>query len=150
MDRRGRAQRFEIIGCTNLPSALDLRPLESEKVALSHLLGRVLADDVLAPVDVPGFDRSNVDGYAIRAEDVYGCSEEEPACLAIIAEATTVRTSRRVEQLFLITLARKPTPAESARLVKYVEKGGPSGDPREALCDVFWALLNSSEFSVNH
>jgi hypothetical protein len=70
--------------------------------------------------------------------------------LAIIAEATTVRTSRRIEQLFLITLNRKPTAEESARLVKYVERGGPTSDQRLALCDVFWALLNSSEFSVNH
>jgi hypothetical protein len=70
--------------------------------------------------------------------------------LAIIAEATTVRTSRRVEQVFLLTLGRKPRPAESDRLVKYVEGGGPSKDPKAALCDVFWALLNSSEFCVNH
>jgi hypothetical protein len=70
--------------------------------------------------------------------------------LAIIAQATTVRTSRRIEQLFLITLARKPTAAETARLVKYVDEGGPSKDSALALCDVFWVLLNSSEFCVNH
>jgi len=70
--------------------------------------------------------------------------------LAIIAEAKTVRTSRRIEQLFLITLNRKPTPSESARLVKYVDGGGPTKDSARALCDVFWALLNSSEFCVNH
>jgi hypothetical protein len=70
--------------------------------------------------------------------------------LAIIAEAKTVRTSRRVEQLFLITLSRKPTAAESARLVRYVDRGGPHRGPARALCDVFWALLNSSEFCSNH
>jgi hypothetical protein len=70
--------------------------------------------------------------------------------LEIIARATTVPTTRRIEQLYLITLARKPSPAESARLVKYVDKGGPTGNPALALCDVFWALLNSSEFCVNH
>jgi hypothetical protein len=70
--------------------------------------------------------------------------------LAIIAEAKTVRTSRRVEQLYLITLARKPSAAESARLVRYVDAGGPHKDPARALCDVFWALLNSSEFCSNH
>ncbi len=70
--------------------------------------------------------------------------------LQIIAEARTVRTSRRVEQLYLITLARKPRPDERTRLVAYVDKGGPSGDAGKALCDVFWALLNSSEFCVNH
>ncbi len=70
--------------------------------------------------------------------------------LEIIARATTVPTVRRIEQLFLITLARKPASAESERLVKYVEKGGSLGDPALALCDVFWALLNSTEFCVNH
>jgi hypothetical protein len=70
--------------------------------------------------------------------------------LAIIAEARSVRTPRRVEQLYLITLSRKPRPAELARLVRYVDRGGPSGDTGKALCDVFWALLNSSEFCVNH
>jgi hypothetical protein len=70
--------------------------------------------------------------------------------LAIIAEAKSVRTSRRVEQLFLITLARKPSATESARLVRYVDAGGPQRDSARALCDVFWALLNSSEFCSQH
>jgi hypothetical protein len=70
--------------------------------------------------------------------------------LEIIARATTVPTSRRIEQLYLITLARKPTASERDRLVKYVDKGGPTGNSPMALCDVFWALLNSSEFCVNH
>jgi hypothetical protein len=70
--------------------------------------------------------------------------------LAIIGRATTVRTARRIEQLFLIALNRKPTAAERDRFVKYVDGGGPSKDAALALCDVFWALLNSSEFCVNH
>ncbi|HVS37761.1 MAG TPA: DUF1549 and DUF1553 domain-containing protein [Gemmataceae bacterium] len=56
----------------------------------------------------------------------------------------------RVELLYLAALSRKPTDAESAKLVAYVDKGGPSGDPNLALADVFWALLNSSEFVFNH
>src|SRR5947209_5632389 len=67
-------------------AALHLRPLDDEEVVLAQLLGRVLARDVIAPVDVPSFDRSNVDGYAVRAEDVYGCSEESPARLHITSE----------------------------------------------------------------
>ena len=50
-----------------------LRAVES--VPLAELLGRVLAEDVRAKVDVPAFDRSNVDGYAVRAEETYGASE---------------------------------------------------------------------------
>ena len=57
-----------------------IRPetLPSERVELSRLLGRVLAEDVYADVDVPAFDRSNVDGYTVRAEETYGAAEEEP------------------------------------------------------------------------
>jgi len=70
--------------------------------------------------------------------------------LEILAQAKSVRTSRRIEQLYLVALARKPTANESARLVKYVDSGGPKKDSARALCDVFWALLNSSEFCSNH
>src|SRR5438309_283230 len=59
-------------------SALDLRPLPAEIVPLEAALGRVLAADVTAPLDVPGFDRANVDGFALRAEDTFGASEEDP------------------------------------------------------------------------
>ena len=49
-----------------------------EPVALDAALGRVLAADVVSPVDVPSFDRSNVDGFAVVAEDTFGASEEVP------------------------------------------------------------------------
>lgn len=62
------------------------RRLDAETVALSEALGRVLAEDLLAPIDVPGFDRSNLDGYAVRAEDTFGSAEEAPVLLAINAE----------------------------------------------------------------
>lgn len=62
-------------------SALDLRPLAEEPVPLDAALGRVLAQDVIAPVDVPGFDRSNMDGFAVRAEDTFHASEERPRTL---------------------------------------------------------------------
>jgi hypothetical protein len=50
----------------------------------------------------------------------------------------------------LVVLTRKPTVAESKRFVAYIERGGPLGDRRKALADVFWALLNSAEFRLNH
>jgi hypothetical protein len=56
----------------------------------------------------------------------------------------------KVGQLFLVVLSRRPTEAESQRLAAYVESGGPAKDPKAALADVFWALLNSTEFAVNH
>src|SRR6476659_9070584 len=59
-------------------AAIDQTPRGSEIVALDAALGRVLAVDVVSPVDVPSFDRSNVDGFAVVAEDTFGASEEVP------------------------------------------------------------------------
>jgi len=55
----------------------------SEEVPLDDALGRVLAQDVTARVDVPGFDRSNVDGFAVRARDTFGAEELDPVSLAV-------------------------------------------------------------------
>ncbi|NJN47120.1 MAG: molybdopterin biosynthesis protein, partial [Candidatus Competibacteraceae bacterium] len=59
-------------------SHLTLEPLGTETVPLARALNRVLAQVVIAEVDVPGFDRANVDGFAIQATDTYGISGEEP------------------------------------------------------------------------
>jgi len=59
-------------------AALSLAPLGVESVPLAEALGRVLAGDVVARVDVPSFDRSNLDGFAIRAADTFGADELAP------------------------------------------------------------------------
>src|SRR5262249_6761723 len=69
--------------------------------------------------------------------------------LATLAEQRT-DTARKVESLYLVVLSRKPRPEESERFVKYVDAGGAAGDPKKALADVFWVLLNSPEFLLNH
>jgi hypothetical protein len=69
--------------------------------------------------------------------------------LATLAAQRT-DTARKVESLFLVVLSRKPRAAESERLVKYVDAGGAAGDSGKALADVFWVLLNSPEFLLNH
>ncbi len=74
----------------------------------------------------------------------------ESRTLAAVAEAPFLDTPQRVEALFLATLNRPPTDGESAQFSRYVSAGGTSDDPDAALGDVFWALLNSSEFLMNH
>lgn len=59
-----------------------LRPA-TERIALAIARGRVLAADVVARVDVPAFDRSNVDGYAVHASDTAGASELDPLRLEL-------------------------------------------------------------------
>ncbi|MDQ2917905.1 MAG: molybdopterin biosynthesis protein [Pseudomonadota bacterium] len=65
---------------------LRLTPLGREVVALRDALNRVLADDIVSMIDVPGFDRSNVDGFALQAKDTFGAMEEEPRTVRLNAE----------------------------------------------------------------
>jgi len=62
---------------------LDLRP-EPETVSLVEANGRVIAERIDAVRDVPGFDRSNVDGYAVRAADTFGAGEGDPVWLDLV------------------------------------------------------------------
>ena len=66
-------------------AALSLQPLGAEEIPLTEGLGRSLAADVLARVDVPFFDRSNYDGFAVRASDTFGASEKSPRTVRLQA-----------------------------------------------------------------
>ena len=59
---------------------------EIEYVSLENAVGRILAQDVVAHEDVPNFNRSTVDGYAVIAADTYGASESIPAMLNVVGE----------------------------------------------------------------
>jgi putative molybdopterin biosynthesis protein len=65
---------------------LDLSPLPAETVTLSDALTRVLAHDAVAAVDAPPFDRSNVDGFALRAADTVGASDGAPKYFSLNVE----------------------------------------------------------------
>src|SRR5207237_3492398 len=76
---------------------LDLTPLPGERVTLAAALGRVLADDIAAPIDVPPFDRANVDGFALRAADSAGASDGAPKQLALNAEVIACGHAPKIE-----------------------------------------------------
>jgi putative molybdopterin biosynthesis protein len=65
---------------------LDLMPLGVENASLGLALGRVLAQDIPAPIDTPPFDRSNVDGFAVGAADTAGASDTSPRRLLLNGE----------------------------------------------------------------
>lgn len=65
---------------------LDLTPLGPETVPLARALARVLSDDVVAAIDAPPFDRSNVDGFALRAADTVGAGDAAPKVFLLNAE----------------------------------------------------------------
>lgn len=70
--------------------------------------------------------------------------------LLLALDAPFFSTADRVEALFLSTLGRPPSVDELAACAAHVDAGGATGDPRAALSDVLWALLNSAEFAFNH
>lgn len=64
-----------------------VQPLAARPVPLDEALGRVLAEDILAPENLPPFPNSAVDGFAVRAADVATASREQPARLKVLADA---------------------------------------------------------------
>ena len=64
-------------------------PLEAEVVPLQEAHRRVLAQDLVSPLDVPGFDRASVDGFAVRASDTFGAFEEQAIRLLVNPETIT-------------------------------------------------------------
>jgi hypothetical protein len=77
-------------------------------------------------------------------------SVDRSRTLAAVAGIPGLTTGDRIEALYLVTLGRRPRVEELKRLAGYVDGGGATGDRRQALGDIFWALLNSSEFLLNH
>src|SRR5262245_15700925 len=76
---------------------LDLSPLPSEMVALAAALGRVLARDITAPIDVPPFDRANVDGFALHSADTVGATDGAPHRLHLNGEVIVCGHAPMVE-----------------------------------------------------
>jgi putative molybdopterin biosynthesis protein len=105
---------------------LTLTPLGPETVPLARALGRVLAADVLSGVDVPAFDRSSVDGFAVRAADTVGASEETPRVLRLNPEVLTpgVQPRGAVEPgtaTILATGGMLPRGADAVVMVEHTE-----------------------------
>lgn len=107
-------------------AALDPRPLGVEEIALADALGRVLADDTVARVDVPSFDRSNVDGFAVRASDTFGASELAPKSVRLLSDAIDAGTAPtfevgRGETAAIATGGMLPRGADAVVMVEHAE-----------------------------
>jgi molybdopterin molybdotransferase len=83
---RGFQQRAEVAAVLRLIDER-VRPLPSERVDVLSAAGRVLAEEVIAPCPVPGFDRAAMDGYAVRGSETFGADSYTPLELAILGEA---------------------------------------------------------------
>ncbi len=99
------------------------KPLGVEQSPLSEVHGRVLAKDVVAPIDVPPFNRSTVDGYAVRARATFGAEEDRPVALKFcgsigIGEPPSVVLKKRMAAE-TVTGAPLPDSADAAVMVEY-------------------------------
>ncbi|MCX8200865.1 MAG: molybdopterin molybdotransferase MoeA [Candidatus Caldarchaeum sp.] len=101
-----------------------------ENVPLEESLGRICAEDVLSPVNVPSFDRSAVDGYAVKAVDTFGASPTNPVTLSIAGsshagmkkdEIPEIGSGQAVE---IYTGAAIPVGADAVVMAEYVRKHG--------------------------
>ena len=103
-------------------------PLAVERLDPRQARGRVLAEDIEAPEDVPHFDRSNMDGYAVRAEDTCGASESSAVLLrlagsvAMGTQATVAVTAGTAIQVS--TGAMLPPGADAVVMVEDTEEEG--------------------------
>ena len=113
-------------------AAIDLTPRGTETVPLETALGRVLGTHVISPVDVPSFDRSNVDGFAVLSENTFGASEEIPRIVALgdetihigVVPQTVIRPGTAVS---IATGGMVPGGADAVVMTEHAEIGVPPG-----------------------
>jgi molybdopterin molybdotransferase len=106
-----------------------VQPLGPEGVALTDALGRVLAEDVVSPIDQPPWDNSAMDGYAVRGADVRGASPESPIRLRVVESIPAGgHPSRPVDPgtaVKIMTGAPVPAGADSVIRVEHTDAGDP-------------------------
>ncbi|MCQ2401106.1 MAG: molybdopterin molybdotransferase MoeA [Lachnospiraceae bacterium] len=102
--------------------------METEEVSLSDALGRVLSEDVCSTEHVPGFDRSTVDGYAVKASDTFGCSDSIPVVLSLLDEIRMGEEASEClkpgEAAYIPTGGELPKGADGVLMVEYSELYG--------------------------
>ena len=70
--------------------------------------------------------------------------------LRAVADFPLMTNDEKLDTLFVAALSRRPNDSERVTFGKFITDGGTTGDAKSAMADVFWALLNSSEFLLNH
>ncbi|CAB50326.1 molybdenum cofactor synthesis domain-containing protein [Pyrococcus abyssi] len=103
-------------------------PLGTEEVKLSEALGRIVAEDIYSPIDIPPFDRATVDGYAVRAEDTFMASEANPIKLKVVGEIHAGEEPKlelkKGETVYISTGAMLPKNADAVIQFEDVERVG--------------------------
>ncbi|MET1124013.1 MAG: gephyrin-like molybdotransferase Glp [Archaeoglobaceae archaeon] len=106
----------------------NVRRLDVEEVSIYECRGRVLAEDVVAGVDVPPFDRAAMDGYAVIAEDTFGADEDSPVRLRVIGRVEAGENPslelKRGEAVEIATGAAMPKNANAVVMVEHTRRSG--------------------------
>jgi molybdopterin molybdotransferase len=96
--------------------------------------GSVLAEDIVSPVNIPGFDRSAMDGFALKGEETFGADTYNPLSFTVIGEVTPGRTFQgeigKGQAVRIMTGAPLPKGANAVLMAEYTEQ---KGDQVEAL-----------------
>jgi molybdopterin molybdotransferase len=104
-----------------------IQPLGFEKVSILEALGRVIAEDMIAPRDLPPYDNSGMDGYAVRYEDIRDASEKNPVRLEVIEDLRagfiSKRTVQKGQAIRIMTGAPIPKGADAVVPVEETERG---------------------------
>lgn len=107
-------------------SNINIEVKESEVIAVEDALGRVLAHDIISPLNIPYFNRAAMDGYAVIAEDTFGASYENPIRLKIVGESAPGNPYngeiRRGEAVKISTGAKMPDGANAVVMVEYTKE----------------------------
>lgn len=120
-------------------AALLPRAIPSEQRRLGDALGAALAEDITAPIDVPPFDRSNVDGFAVRSADLSAAGEGAPVRLALNGETIHCGTAPRLQVAVgtatsIATGGPLPRGADAVVMVEHTQPAGPHAiDVRRAV-----------------
>jgi len=117
---------------------LRLEPLGTETVPLGKALRRTLAATIVASVDVPGFDRSNVDGFAVVAADTYGAMEENPRTVDLNEEVlepgrVPAETVAPGKATVIATGGMLPRGADAVIMVEHTEAVGDGVECRNSV-----------------
>ena len=99
-----------------------------EVLPICECMGRILAEDVFADEYVPDFNRSTVDGYAVKAADTFGCSDSIPALLTLVGEVKMGEAADFVLKAgccaYVPTGAEIPEGADAVVMIEYSENYG--------------------------
>lgn len=102
-----------------------VKPLTSEVINIQNSLGRVLAEDIISPVDLPGFNRSTMDGFAVMAKDTFGASSGSPTYLNLLGEVKIGEFASigitNGETIRVSTGSMMPKGADAVIMIEYAE-----------------------------